>query len=134
MWPSAQQKRSKSVRQTNYRNYDDDDDDQGIAWASQQSSSRQQSRYADDNYHSNNPQRRVPAVPLANQRQSSAWAVDQFDAMPAAGKATTALGGPGGLPQGGYVDMQNTLSSLMIQKQNLENESRKVASKARNKH
>ena len=34
---------------------------------------------------------------------------------------------------GSYAEMQNTLSALMIQKQNLENESRKVASKSRNR-
>ena len=41
--------------------------------------------------------------------------------MPAAGKATTAGAGSAGLPAGNYADMQNTLSSLMIQKQNVSN-------------
>ena len=46
---------------------------------------------------------------------------DQYEEMPAAGKATTAGAGSAGLPAGNYADMQNTLSSLMIQKQNVSN-------------
>lgn len=52
--------------------------------------------------------------------------------MPPAGKAS--MTGPAGNARpDDLADMQTTLSSLLIQKQNLENESRKVASKARNK-
>ena len=127
MWPSAagspssalKKQRSKSAR--NIRSFEAADEggvDDGIAWATQRKPYRRENN---DNDIFGGP-KRGPAVPQT-----------YYDEMPAAGKASKsgyASNGPGG---GGLANMQNTLSALLIRKQNLENESNKVASKSRNK-
>ena len=65
---------------------------------------------------------RAPAVPFANNYNhgnnnncggSNPWAVNQFEEMLPAGKSSLVTGGGGG------DKMQNKLSALMIQKQNV---------------
>ena len=87
-------------------------------------------RAGDDNYMSNRGRhstslvrRPAPAVPHANrgaQRQNN-WMAQTHGSieMPAAGKASIHGAAAERLPQGEINDLQNTLSALMIRKQNV---------------
>ena len=133
MWPSAAntaqpKQRSKSAR--HFASVHDElsvEDEEGtdVMWPS----AAQNNRVSDDNNYTSNRgrhssslvRRPAPAVPHANragaQRLNNNW-MSQSIEMPPAGKASI-HGTASVLPQGDLNDLQNTLSALMIRKQNV---------------